>query len=28
VTAYNKALAIDPQFNWVRNVLLPSVKPR
>jgi tetratricopeptide (TPR) repeat protein len=26
--AYNKALAIDPQFNWVRNVLLPSVKPR
>ena len=26
--AYNNALAIDPQFNWVRNVLLPSVKPR
>ena len=28
VTAYNKALELDPQFNWVRNVLLPSVKPR
>jgi tetratricopeptide (TPR) repeat protein len=27
-TAYNKALEIDPKFNWVRNVLLPSVKPR
>jgi tetratricopeptide (TPR) repeat protein len=27
-TAYNKALEIDPQFNWVRYVLLPSVKPR
>lgn len=28
VTAYNKALEIDPEFNWVRYVLLPSVKPR
>ena len=28
ITAYNKALEIDPQFNWVRRVLLPSVKPR
>jgi tetratricopeptide (TPR) repeat protein len=28
VTAYNKALELDPKFNWVRNVLLPSVKPR
>lgn len=26
--AYNKALEIDPQFNWVRHVLLPSVTPR
>jgi tetratricopeptide (TPR) repeat protein len=26
--AYNKALAIDPEFNWVKYVLLPSVKPR
>lgn len=28
ITAYNKALEIDPQMNWVRYVLLPSVKPR
>jgi tetratricopeptide (TPR) repeat protein len=28
VTAYNKALEIDPELHWVRYVLLPSVKPR
>jgi tetratricopeptide (TPR) repeat protein len=28
VTAYNRALEIDPEFHWVRHVLLPSVKPR
>jgi tetratricopeptide (TPR) repeat protein len=28
IAAYNKALEIDPEFNWVRHVLLPSVKPR
>jgi len=28
VTAYNKALEIDPDMRWVRYVLLPSVKPR
>lgn len=28
VVAYNKALEIDPEMNWVRNVLLPSVKAR
>jgi tetratricopeptide (TPR) repeat protein len=27
VTAYNRALEIDPDMHWVRNVLLPSVKP-
>ena len=28
VVAYNKALEIDPEMNWVRHVLLPSVKAR
>jgi tetratricopeptide (TPR) repeat protein len=28
VTAYNRALEIDPGSHWVRFVLLPSVKPR
>lgn len=27
-TAYNKALEIDPDMQWVRRVLLPSVKAR